>query len=248
MSGDRPLGHYPIFIQNLFTLRDLFPQVDTFHLQNLLLRFEPTDPKCLNLVMDELAANPLVTENRPTTSRESNLNDDFEQIKLIVYDCEHNYIRDQLKLHENNPKRVQLIFNEMLEKKSYPHMRDFLLKQKREQELDRHFNMNLDLEEFLKIYPNPHEYFYKRERSVSDNYKHHCKTLLANNFKLIDLESIEKCLFENNWILTLSFKELEDAYKNKEENLKARIKNHLEKYAGHVAMHRKLPQRKHEKL
>jgi hypothetical protein len=105
----------------------------------------------------------------------------------------------------------------------------------------RGFDTNPRYEEFLRIYPNSRDYFYDRNRNVSENYRNHCRAFMANTFRMIETQSIEKCLNENNWILILAYKQLQDAYENKEDYLRGRIRSHLERHAGLIALGRKLP-------
>ena len=184
---------------------------------------------------DIVASNP--EQVRPSTSRDADkspMDLDFEKISSVINDCEPKYIREQLQIYENKPNRVEHLLNQMLEKRNYPKLRDFLEKQKKEDEVNRHVNMELDMEEFLKLYPNPHEHFYSKVKEMSENYKSHCRTLLFNNFVLIDTESIVKVLAENNWHLTLAFRQLEDAYSGKEAELRRRLQVHKAKYGNAI--------------
>jgi hypothetical protein len=161
---------------------------------------------------------------QPGTSRDLDTKSDYESIVAVISDCEPAYIHRLLAEHAEHPNRVEFIINKMLETKSYPRLRDALEKEKKQKNLDAHINMELDFDEFLKVYPAPHVYFYDKTKPVSDNYKNHCRTLLFNNFLLIARESLEKVLSSHNWHLTPAFRQLEDAYPSKKQvELKERI-------------------------
>lgn len=176
---------------------------------------------------------PVIQAEQASTSQAaSNLTEkemydmDFESIQSVVNDCAPDYIHEQLRKQGKNARRVELIINEMLEKKSYPRLRDYMNQMKKKQDLDAHLNMNIDFEEFIKMYPEPSEHFYDKKKDMSENYKNHCRTLLYNNFIMIARDSLDSVLSQHNWHLTPSVRQLEDAYPAKKQNeLRERIES-----------------------
>jgi hypothetical protein len=194
---------------------------------NANLKLEPTF-----LTLKNSFTFKLSDFKRPTIfpdSKSSGVRDeDFAHISSIVEDCQPSYIIEQLKAHSNKPYRVQFIVDQMIEGKNYPKIDRLRLKL--EQEIERHFNLEIDIEEFLKLYPDPHDYFYKPKRELSELYKNYNRTFLANTFRLIDRNTIEKVLIDNEFNLTLSYKELCTVYNGSEDNLKEKIRVYLENH------------------
>jgi hypothetical protein len=214
------------------------------------LNEQPVSSKVVQIGASSAAARGSATNSesagsRPGTSKDldqaDSIKSDYESITAVINDCEPSYIYDQIKELANHPHRVQVIIDKMLDKKTYPRLKDYLNKVKKQQELDAHINMDVKFEEFLKIYPNPHEYFYDTKKDMSENYKSHCRTLLFNNFKLIARDTLVVVLGKFNWHLTPAFRQLEDAYSaSKQVELKFRIEKNNQMY-NRPGLHRRAP-------
>ena len=180
-----------------------------------------------NHIIDDIMIKNL-NENAPTSVSDtntpepakpvSNLDHDYEQIVAVISDCEPEYIREQLKKLAFHSNRVQMIIDKMLENKNYPRLKDYLRRIQKQKDLDAHINLNVNFDEFLKLFPNPHEFFHNKEKEMSENYKMHCRVLLYNNFTLISKDSLESVLIKNGYHLTPAFRQLEDAYTAKKQS------------------------------
>lgn len=165
---------------------------------------------------------------------------------MVITDCEPNYVTEQLKLMENQANRVEILISQMLEKKNYPRLKDFLEKNRHQQKVNALLNIQLNIEEFLRQFPDPFHTFYHDNKAISDNYKEHCRVTLLNKFNLISSDSIEITLIQNNYYFIKTYRQLEDAILNKEDNLKKRISEHIAKYTNHVGL-KNIPKSKQRK-
>ena len=137
---------------------------------------------------------------------------DLVKVKEIIKDCDPNYIIAQLKLHENSPDRVYQVINSLLESKSYPKLKDFMEKQQARRQLDNHLNKELNMEEFLKLYPDPCAKFLSNDSDVSNNYRDHCIVYLSHRYPYFSIDTIIKVLAKYRDHFAPSFKQLEAAY------------------------------------
>ncbi|CAF0787945.1 unnamed protein product [Brachionus calyciflorus] len=206
--------------------KHIFPQIDVVRIRQELLK-NLNNPNALNLTMDDLLNfqnkhNDLV-ELEPMDI-EINLDElDLGEISSIIPDCDPNFIREQLKnVPLKTPNRVAIIVNTILEAKSYPKLKDALGKQAKKNKLESCLNLDLNIEDFLKAYPNPIEYFINNKKNPSDCYKNHCRTYLLNKYRHLTTECIEKTLVQNSFNFTLTYRQLSDAYDGREDQLKQR--------------------------
>lgn len=192
-----------------------------------------------HIIVNNLNQNAQEESNtRPSTSRgvekendeERQIADDFEKISMIVVDCDPSYLIEQLKLMSGKKNRVELILSNLLEDKKYPKLKDYIKRKNMEKELESLTNMQLNMEEFLKMYPNPVEFFYDKESKVTDNYTTHSRIALLNKFIIISRETIDNILAENKFHFTPTYRQLEDAISSKEQQLRQRLQNHLDKF------------------
>ena len=186
---------------------------------------------------------------------------DIRRIANVISDCDPSYILDQLKKypdhqhhhnHNNHQQtgansaagsnRVELVVTHLLENKNYPRLKDFLLRQRKQVDLENHLNMQLNIEEFLKLYPNPAEHFNRLPIATvttsaasatvttaspepSKNYKRHCQVYLYKLFPYFATDSIENVLKKHSYRLTPAYKQLSSAYD--EQVIRARIQKHF---------------------
>lgn len=138
---------------------------------------------------------------------------DLKRVLTVIQDCDPNFIIALLRKHCQEPKRVNQVIDELLEMKSYPRLQDYMAIEKKRVELENHINMKLDIEDFLKIYKDPDQYFSRDiQRKVSKNYIDHCKIYLKKVFRYFKEDTIVSVLASNLNHLTPAYKQLSGVY------------------------------------
>lgn len=186
-----------------------------------------------SLIVDYIINNQLndtVSSTADNKSQEESLASDLERVQSVLVDCDPTYLTERLIAMQNNAQRVEIIIAELVEKKTYPKLKDYLNKIKKQNELDQHLNSPLDIEEFLKLYPEPFNTFYTNTKEMSESYKLHCRVELMNRFDFIAEETIDDVLIKHNNHLTPAYRQLEAAVSLKENELKHRARINFESF------------------
>ena len=211
----------------LSRLRVMFPH-KTENLINNILQKHLNDLD-LNKSCNELIDNENVNKNeeimivntphqQPTTSEKAAIVDDLEKILQIVPDCDPEYIKAKLRTHAQRNNRVDFILSDLFEKSSYPRLKDKNLAPKKTNKLENLLNMDLSIEEFLKIYPHPIEYFngsLQNKNNIDENYKEHCRIFLSNKYSQLSTFSINKVFSKNKFYFLPTIKEIQHSLSNK---------------------------------
>ena len=148
---------------------------------------------------------------RPTTSSNASIEDDLDKILQIVTDCDPDYIRNELKVQLKRQNRADYIVANLIEKKNYPRLKDKLLVSKKENKLESYLNMDIGMEDFLKIYPQPFEYFKKgnlNKNNTDASYKEHCRIYLLNKFSKLSSHTVDEVLKKNSYYFYPSIKQI----------------------------------------
>lgn len=104
------------------------------------------------------------SNNIPTTS-------DFDRITQIIPDCDPSFIEMQIKLYQTKPNRVDIIVSNLIEKRNYPRKNEQIKLKESINKLNNLLNMSMNFDDFLKIYPNPFDYFYDKSVKQSPQVK-----------------------------------------------------------------------------
>ena len=166
-------------------------------------------------------------DNKAIELAEFNLDEDFAKITGIIGDCDPAHIFKELNLMRSDPNRVEKLLADLIEKRNYPRLRDQVVKKNQLNRVESLLNMKLDKEEFVQMYPEPREYFYKTDAVMSESYRAHCISELMNAFGFITEDSILTVMAQNKFHYAPSFRQLEEAFTFQEESLKARIKTNV---------------------
>ena len=172
-----------------------------------------------------------------------NLKNDLREVMAVLVDCDPIYLIGQAMIFQNSPNRVETVISAILEKKSYPKLKDFKEKERHKKDLENHLNMELNMDEFLKLYPDPVAHFYNIETEMSSNYKRHCQAYLCNKFVYFTSDTIEDVLRKHKYHLTPAVQQINGAFD--ERVIVSRIAQHLKTH-GHRA--RNIPKRKNRLL
>ena len=175
ISGKNQESYNRQEVKELFTkLRSMFPQKSDVVINNTIQRnLNNLDINLLcNALIEDKSENKqdvIIINNRnkqheqarPTTSSNASIEDDLDIILQIVPDCDPDYIKNELKVQSKHQNRGDIIVANLLERKNYPRLKDKLIVSKKENKLENYLNMEISIEDFLKIYPQPFDYFIK---------------------------------------------------------------------------------------
>jgi hypothetical protein len=217
-------------IQHFYKFIDIERNIDKERRQALLFEFIYSK---INSATNEDLINPSTSSfaqniKNDKENKEKSYQEDVNEIKLIIKDCDPTHIEELLNTHIDKADRVRIIIDHLLEK-PYPKLKDYLAKINRRKKIESNLEFNMD--EFIRIYPNPVEYFYNIPNDIiNDNYKEHCLVFLRNKFKLISSDSIEFHFKANNYRLTPTYHQFEEALR-KSADLENRIVEHLAKFS-----------------
>ena len=156
---------------------------------------------------------------------------DLKEIFLVLKNCDPVTIFKKLKEFKTKPDRVQIVINNLIDT-DYPKFEEYLKRLREKKKINNYLKKPLNIEEFLKIIPDPVDYFYKSSVKIEmcANYKGHAKIALMNEFNFMDEGCIQRVLAENNHHLAPAYKQLKNAVMHKEEELKKRAVDHITKY------------------
>lgn len=218
------------FIQSLFPnindqlAAEILRNVDNNNTNDKNMNAEARESQIVDYIIDN-ELNEIADNGTPV--EDHNLDKDLNSVQSVIEDCDPTYILDKLKAMSNNPRRVELVVAELVEKKSYPKMKEYLNQIRKQKEIDAHLNTPINIEEFLKIYPEPFSRFYQNTKEMSESYKAHCRTELLNRFDFISEETILEILNKHKYHLTPAYRQLETAVLFKETELKQRAQSTL---------------------
>lgn len=134
---------------------------------------------------------------------------DMETLKELFPDCDPVYFFQMLQKHEAVPDRVTVISTQMFENKNYPKYSDRLAKMKKDDMKKKLQNLELNMKEFLQMFPDPKEVFYNEEKQVSDLYKQHALAQLKNMLPIFHADYISKTLNQHKGHFTPAIKALQ---------------------------------------
>lgn len=222
-------------------IQSLFPNIDDQLAAEILQNVDnnvnnataPTTEGRESLILDYIIDNQLneiATTSNGTPVEDYSLEKDLNNIVSVFEDCDPAYLKDKLKAMTRNPRRVEVIIAELIEKKTYPKLKDSLNSLKKQKEVDTYLNTPLNIDEFLKVFPEPFTRFYNNDKEMSESYKAHCRVELSNRFDFLAEDSIVEVLVKHKYHLTPAYRQLETAVHFKETELKQRAKNNLNSY------------------
>jgi hypothetical protein len=222
-EGNRPFDNRNNVRDLFIKLKSMFPQKSDMVINTTLQKHVndlDINKICNDLIEDQsgtkedfaISSTPTAAEQQPSTSSNAMLEDDRSKISQIFPDCDPSYIETQLKCYSNHPNRVDLIIAGLFERQNYPRFKDKLVVTKKQQKLDSYMNMNMNFDDFLKLYPNPLEYFCGLNKNITgENYRDHCRIYLSNKYSRLSVITIDKLLSKNNFHFYPTIKAIQEA-------------------------------------
>ena len=142
------------------------------------------------------------------------LPDEYDRLMAILPDIDPDYaLESYMKFLESSTTRKDLnILITRLIEQGYVKVTDKLERLRNERLKENLREPKFEIEEFLKTFSNPLEYFYDRTKHVSESYKTHAYIYLANAFARIPSDYIRQILNNNNYRFAPTMKQLQEEF------------------------------------
>lgn len=226
-------------LQSLF---DVFNEIPQDYIKTVYTRLkDPHNQNWYDDIVNELLSYNVIQS--PTNKRsfdEMNVSeefvpDEYNRLLAILPDIDPDYALERYMKYaasslSNQPDLNVLITN--LIENGYVKVSEKLERIRNERLKENLRNPKFEINEFLKTFPNPLEYFYDETKTVSESYKKHAYIYLANAFARITSDYINEVLFIHNHRFAPSMKHLQQDFQEyhinhrKSSNNGSGIKNH----------------------
>jgi hypothetical protein len=206
----------------LKTLCDVFNSIPRDHIESVYSRLKnPTNANWYDDIVNELLSYDII---KPSTTnkrsfdemdiQDDNPSDEYERLLAILPDIDPDYaLESYMKFLETSPDNTDLnVLITSLIEQGYVKLTDKLERQRNEQLKENLRNPKFEMEEFLKTFSNPLEYFYDRTKSVSESYKNHAYIYIANAFARLTSDYIREVLEYNNHRFAPTMKQLQEEF------------------------------------
>ena len=161
------------------------------------------NPNRIQVVIDELVQLEYGIQNRDESMKsESNqdqssyicsLQKDVDTLRKIFPDCDPDFLFCELEsMGDDDDMRTTKLASQLFNSQNYPLLKDRLKREEAMKRLTKLKQSNLDMDEFLKMFPNPEGTFYNENKKASDNYKRNAEHQLLNDFPMIRSSYIQK--------------------------------------------------------
>ncbi|UJR15039.1 hypothetical protein I4U23_002012 [Adineta vaga] len=211
----------------LQTLYDVFNSIPHDHIKDVYIRLKnESNPNWYDDIVNELLSYDAVqssTSSSTTTTKRSfddmNIDDGFipdeyHRLLAILPDIDPDYaLESYMKFLDNSSNKPDLntLITSLIEH-GYVKLTEKLERLRNERLKENLRNPKFEVEEFLKTFPNPLEYFYDRTKNVSESYKTHAYIYLANAFVRMSSDYIKQMLETNNYRFAPAMKQLREEF------------------------------------
>lgn len=218
----------------LQTLYDVFNTIPRPHIESVYSRLKNLEnPHWYDDIVNELLSYDMIKPSLPPTtttttdaattskrsfdeinSHDENPSDDYERLLAILPDIDPEYaMENYMKFLETatEPGDLNTLVTSLIEH-GYEKYTTKLERRRNERLKENLRQPKFEMEEFLKTFPNPLEYFYDRTKTVSESYKTHAYIYLANAFARLSSEYIREVLDTNNHRFAPAMKQLQEEF------------------------------------
>ena len=206
----------------LQTLYDVFNSIPHDHIKNVYIRLKNDQtPNWYDDIVNELLS---YNNTKPSTHKralsEVHLDDDvssdeYQRLVAILPDIDPDYAMESyLKFVETSPNDkpdLNQLITSLIEQ-GYVKLTEKLERQRNERLKENLRHPKFEIEEFLKTFPNPLDYFYDQTKSVSESYKTHAYIYLANAFARVPSDYIRQVLTSMNHRFAPAMKQLQGEF------------------------------------
>lgn len=210
----------PFEDDTLQTLYDVFNAIPRPHIEEVYSRLKKHEnPHWYDDIVNELLSYDMI---KPTTMNKRPLDDEAEEISsdgyerllAILPDIDPDYAMESyMKFLETSTDSSDLnaLVTSLIEH-GYEKITTQLERRRNERLKENLREPKFEMDEFLKTFPNPLEYFYDRTKTVSESYKTHAYIYLANAFARLSSDYIREILTANNHRFAPSMKQLQEEF------------------------------------
>ena len=151
-----------------------------------------------------------VIENGGNVKMPSTITEEVDNIREIFPDCDPHYLYEELEKLANNQDRVKAVAMALFENNKYPTQKDAIKRKEKEEMAMKLANLNFDMEDFLKRFPDPKTTFeHSKTGGPSENYKAHVVAQILNDFKKIKTGFLFHVLRKHNFRYAPAFEDLD---------------------------------------
>jgi hypothetical protein len=147
--------------------------------------------------------------------QDENLTDEYERLLAILPDIDPDHAFECymkfLETSTSDQTDLNILITSLIEH-GYVKLTDKLERLRNERLKENVREPKFEIEEFLKTFPNPLEYFYDRTKNVSESYKTHAYIYLANAFARLSSDYIKQILNSNNYRFAPAIKQLQEEF------------------------------------
>jgi hypothetical protein len=202
----------------LQTLYDVFNSIPRDHIETVYSRLKnPTNPNWYDDIVNELLSYDIIkspTNKRSFDEQDERSSDEYERLLAILPDIDPDYALEcYMKFLETstNTTDLNILITSLIER-GYVKVTDKLERLRNERLKENLREPKFEIEEFLKTFPNPLEYFYDRTKAVSESYKTHAYIYIANAFARFSSDYIKEVLTYNNYRFAPTIKQLQEEF------------------------------------
>ena len=206
----------------LQTLYDVFNSIPRDHIKDVYVRLKnESNPNWYDDIVNELLSyDTLQTSTSKRSFDDMNVNDDdfipdeYNRLLAILPDIDPDYaLESYMKFAESSSDKPDLntLITSLIEH-GYVKLTEKLERIRNERLKENLRHPKFEIEEFLKTFSNPLEYFYDLTKNVSEAYKKHSYIYLANAFARISSEHIKEVLEMNNYRFAPSMRQLREEF------------------------------------
>jgi hypothetical protein len=202
-------------------LYDVFNSIPHDHIENVYNRLKnANNPNWYDDIVNELLSYNVIkplTNKRPfdeINHNDENLPDEYERLVAVLPDIDPDYAFERyIKFFETSSDTTDLnvLITHLIEH-GYIKLTDKLERLRNEKLKENLREPKFEIEEFLKTFPNPLEYFYDRTKNVSESYKTHAYIYIANAFARLTTDYIKQILINNNYRFAPTMKQLQEEF------------------------------------
>ena len=178
------------------TLYDVFNSIPHDHIESVYTRLKnESNPNWYDDIVNELLSYDVI---KPLTTKRSfdemDINDEYDRLLAILPDIDPDYaLETYTKFLEtsSDKKDLNILITSLIEH-GYIKLTNKLERLRNERLKENLREPKFEIEEFLKTFSNPLEYFYDQTKTVSESYKTHAYIYLANAFARIPSDHIKQ--------------------------------------------------------
>ncbi|XP_068238259.1 uncharacterized protein [Palaemon carinicauda] len=148
-------------------------------------------------------------ETPSAADTEDRITDQINTLTEMFSDADPDYLRERCIGLIGKPEGFQSLVEELMEKKDYPKLEEYLKRQKR-LEIKKKFIEGMSVEEFLEYFEDPEKVFCDTEKKMSVTYMENARTQLLRDLPYHLSKDIDNELRKNNYHYLPTLRALEE--------------------------------------